>query len=54
MSKGFVKLLNKISGLEMSQQGNALRNAFLDWKKNQDQTDDVLVMGIDLSSSKSK
>lgn len=46
MSKGFVKLLNNISDLEMGQQGTALRNAFLNWKKNQDQTDDVLVMGI--------
>ncbi len=46
MNKGLVSMLEKFERLPMGEQGVAIRKAYLDWKGDQDQTDDVLVMGI--------
>ncbi len=44
----FEKLLKSISNKEQNQQKLLLEEKFKDWKGNEDQTDDVLVMGFEL------
>ena len=44
----FEKLLVEIAGLDLAQQKDELAKAFIEWKANQTQTDDVFVMGIQI------
>lgn len=46
MSRNFRDLLKEISALPMNQQLAVLRKDFREWKGDNDQTDDVLVVGI--------
>jgi phosphoserine phosphatase RsbU/P len=46
LSKRFRNLLVSINALSHSQQKEAIKNEFLSWKNENDQTDDVLVMGF--------
>lgn len=43
----FQKLILSTSNLDMHEQGKELMEIFNDWKGNQDQTDDVLVLGVE-------
>jgi serine phosphatase RsbU (regulator of sigma subunit) len=45
-SKRFNDLLIKIQNLEMEKQKNIIITEFENWKKNNEQTDDILVIGI--------
>ncbi len=47
-TKHFKRLLTEISGKNMSQQKEFLTNTFKKWKGENEQTDDVLVLGIKL------
>jgi len=49
MRKNFKSLLCEISKLEISEQEKALQHAFETWKGNFEQTDDILVIGIQIS-----
>ena len=44
--KQLEELLVDVSGLPLQEQKNKLQNAFIDWKLNHEQTDDVSVIGI--------
>jgi serine phosphatase RsbU (regulator of sigma subunit) len=46
MSKKFKELLLSIQNLSMREQENCLKDHFENWKKNNEQVDDVLVIGI--------
>lgn len=48
MVKGFKETLIRTNKLSMSTQCNELRRRFNEWKNNEEQTDDVLVMGLKL------
>ena len=47
--KNFKDLLLKISDCPMEEQSKIIEKTHLDWKGDQDQTDDILVLGIRLS-----
>jgi serine phosphatase RsbU (regulator of sigma subunit) len=46
MTKRFKELLLTIRDLSMQEQEKHLKDFILDWKKDTEQTDDILVMGI--------
>jgi serine phosphatase RsbU (regulator of sigma subunit) len=46
MSKNMKELLRGIRDLTMEEQKNKIHASFTDWKKNREQVDDVLVIGI--------
>ena len=48
MTKRFKELLLTIQELSMQQQEKHLKDFILDWKKDTEQTDDILVMGISI------
>ncbi len=48
MAKRFRDLLHTTSDIKMKEQGNQVKGAFEKWKGNQDQTDDVLVIGFEV------
>lgn len=48
MNRGLVNMLEEVQSIPMHEQGAAIKKAYLNWRGDQDQTDDVLVMGIDL------
>lgn len=48
LSKNFKKLIEDISEKPMSDQIKDLENAFRSWKKNTPQTDDVVVIGVEV------
>lgn len=48
MSKKFKSLLEEISAKPMAEQRIILEKSFRDWKKNTPQTDDVLVIGVEV------
>jgi len=48
MSKNLKSLIESISDQSMQEQSKALSKAFADWKKDTPQTDDVLVMGVEI------
>ena len=48
MSKGFKALIQKIQGLSMEKQKTELENFFVEWKGKEEQTDDILIIGIQL------
>lgn len=48
MKKGFVEVLRNIQDKKMSEQKVLIEKEFLNWKKNEVQTDDILVIGIKL------
>jgi serine phosphatase RsbU (regulator of sigma subunit) len=48
MSRSFYALLQESASLPIGQQGERLRQAFQQWKGQQEQIDDVLVLGIEL------
>lgn len=48
MKKRFRELLEEISEKEMSEQKQILENTFYDWKGENEQADDILVVGIKL------
>ncbi len=48
MKKRFRELLEEISDKEMSEQKDILEKTFYDWKGENDQADDILVVGIKL------
>lgn len=48
MSKNFKNLLEEISVKPMSEQKNILESSFRGWKKETPQTDDVLVIGVEV------
>ena len=48
LSKNFKKLIEDISEKSMSEQIKDLENAFRSWKKNTPQTDDVVVIGVEV------
>jgi hypothetical protein len=39
-------LLAEINNLGMTEQHKRLEDAFLDWKGNEDQTDDIVLVGV--------
>jgi serine phosphatase RsbU (regulator of sigma subunit) len=47
--KQLEELLVDVSGLSLQEQKNKLKSAFIDWKLNHEQTDDVSVIGIRVS-----
>lgn len=47
--KPFKELLSKISDLDAEKQQEIIENEFQYWKGNQEQTDDVLVIGLKLA-----
>ena len=47
--KQLEELLVDVSGLTLQEQKNKLQSAFIDWKLNHEQTDDVSVIGIRVS-----
>jgi hypothetical protein len=48
MTKRFKELLLTIQELTMQQQEKHLKDFILNWKKDTEQTDDILVMGISI------
>lgn len=48
MSKNFKKLLEESSNLPMTEQSAKLEQVFRDWKKETPQTDDVVVIGVEV------
>lgn len=46
--KNFQKLINQISELPMEQQYDVLSKTFYQWKGNKQQTDDILVVGLQI------
>lgn len=48
MTKSFKEMLVKLQGLSTEAQRNQIEDVFNRWKQNQQQTDDVLVMGVRL------
>jgi serine phosphatase RsbU (regulator of sigma subunit) len=46
LRKRLTKLLAEINSLEMTEQHKRLEDAFLDWKGNEDQTDDIVLIGV--------
>ena len=48
MRKRFKELLCETSTLDMTEQKTSLDTAFKRWKGDQEQTDDVLVIGLQL------
>ncbi|HCT30118.1 MAG TPA: hypothetical protein DIW31_05175 [Bacteroidales bacterium] len=44
--RSFQKLLTSISNLSMNKQRDELDRAIEDWRKNADQTDDILIVGV--------
>ena len=46
LRKRLTKLLAEINSLEMTEQDKRLEDAFLDWKGNEDQTDDIVLIGV--------
>jgi serine phosphatase RsbU (regulator of sigma subunit) len=48
MTKRFKELLLTIQELSMQQQEKHLKDFILNWKKDTEQTDDILVMGISI------
>ncbi len=46
LRKRLTKLLAEINNLGMSEQHKHLEDAFLDWKGNEDQTDDIVLIGV--------
>jgi hypothetical protein len=46
LPKNLRNLLHEISNLSMEQQKEAIDKVFHDWKGNEHQIDDILVMGI--------
>ena len=48
MSKQFKTLLEQVSDRPMHEQATKIKKTFLDWKGNTEQTDDVLVIGIEI------
>ena len=47
MTHNFVKLLQSIQCLNVVKQGVLLKQCFDDWKGDLDQTDDMLIIGIE-------
>jgi len=48
LQKRFVELIHKISGFSSDEQKTYLYNFFMDWKKDEPQTDDITVFGIQI------
>lgn len=46
LRKRLTKLLAEINNLGVSEQHKRLEDAFLDWKGNEDQTDDIVLIGV--------
>ena len=46
MTKRFRQLLNIVNPLKMAQQKRVISRFFADWKGNNSQTDDVLLIGM--------
>ncbi|WP_338791642.1 two-component regulator propeller domain-containing protein [Bernardetia sp. MNP-M8] len=51
MKKKMKSLFVEIADLDDTKQQEELKNYFLDWKKNEEQVDDVLVMGFKIGNS---
>lgn len=49
-TKNFKRILLENCGKPIAHQGEILNNAFIDWKGDQDQTDDVLVFGFEYNA----
>lgn len=48
MSKNFKSLIEQVSDLPMSEQAVKLKGTFEAWKKGKEQTDDVVVLGVEI------
>lgn len=48
MKKRFFELVSDIAGKPVSEQPELLRDYYIDWQNNEEQTDDVLVIGVKL------
>lgn len=48
MKKRFFELVSDIAGKPVSEQPELLRDYYIDWQNNEEQTDDVLVIGVRL------
>ena len=46
MSKRFMKLIENTSNLNLNKQSDLIKKAVNDWKGNEEQIDDILIMGI--------
>ena len=46
MTRNVAQMITNICHLPMAEQGIIVKNAFLDWKKNEEQVDDILISGI--------
>jgi len=49
MKSGFIKILSEIQHLNLSYQSQLLEQKLLRWQGNNEQTDDILVVGIKLN-----
>jgi hypothetical protein len=48
MKKNLFKLIGSAQSFDMKQQEKIIRHAFLEWKGENEQTDDVLLVGVRL------
>ncbi|MCZ2223533.1 MAG: hypothetical protein LC122_07880 [Chitinophagales bacterium] len=48
MYKQFKNILIESSNLKLLEQKMALQNAFLNWKKDLDQVDDICIIGLEI------